>query len=140
MSAHVAVLPLTPLRAAAPGKRAHRIAVFSPIYGLNGPVAGLRWWFLARYLAAAGAEVTVFHETAAAGSADGVAIAGGAGPREVYVPPDHPRLRRLGLSLGRLVSACWGERSGLARGLAQAVADYAYLAAQPARGMFAAYE
>src|SRR5882672_6508736 len=110
MRPRVSVLPLTSLRAAAPGCRPRRIAVFSQIYGVTGPVAGFRWWFLSRYLTAAGAEVTVFHETAETGSVRGMTVAGGAAPREVYVPPEHPRLRPLGLSLSRVISACWGQR------------------------------
>ena len=54
----------------------------------------MRWWFLSRYLAAAGADVTVFHHTADPGSANAPAVAGGAAPREVFVPESHPRLAR----------------------------------------------
>src|SRR5438874_1312179 len=100
MRSRVSVLPLPSVRAAAPERRPHRIAVFSQVYGIRGPVAGFRWWFLSRYLTAAGAEVTVFHETAEVGSVRRMTIAGGAEPREVYVQPEHKRLRRLGLSLG----------------------------------------
>jgi len=133
------VMPLTavpPLRL----RRPVRLAVFSPIYGLTGPVAGLRWWFLSRYLAAAGANVTVFHHTADTGTWQGVPVAGGAAPREVFVPERHPRLARLGLLAGRLVAQAWGRRHGPFRSLVQAATEYLYFGAQSARGLIRAYE
>jgi glycosyltransferase involved in cell wall biosynthesis len=120
--------------------RPPRLAVFSPIYGLNGPVTGLRWWFLARYLSAAGAEVTVFHQTTDPGAARGLTIAGGAAPREVFVPPGRRALARLSGSLNRLVMDTWRARPGRLRGLVQFGTESLSLLSQSGRGTRAAFE
>jgi hypothetical protein len=114
--------------------------VFSPIYGVNGPVGGLRWWFLARYLSAAGAEVTVFHQTADTGAARGITIAGGAEPREVYVPPDRRKLLRLSLFLSRLLAEGWAGRQGRLRHFLQARIERLYGFAQQGPGTVAAFD